>query len=122
MLLNSLQGFAIILTYVTEIFASTNPNISAINASMVITSILIGANFIYMNLVDRAGRRVFYICSSIAAFVGHVLFALYLYFLTDNHAFDWVPIVCLSYVLFVSSLGMNPVPFLVSIEIFPKKV
>lgn len=122
MFLNALQGFAIISTYVTEIFASTNPDISPINASTVITTVLIVANLIFMNLVDRAGRRVFFICSSVATTIGLVIFATYLYYLSENPAYDWAPIVCLSYVLFVSCLGMTPIPFLISIEIFPKKV
>lgn len=75
-----------------------------------------------MNLVDRAGRRIFYIYSSIVSGLGHVVFALYLYYLADNHAFDMAPMICLSFILFVSCLGMTPVPYLVSIEIFPKKV
>lgn len=120
--LNGLQGFVILVTYVTEIFSSTNPNISPIDSSIIITIILIISNVIFLNSVDRAGRRTLYIYSSVATAIGLILFAAYLYYLTDNHTFDWVPIVCLSYVLFVSSLGMNPVPLLVVVEIFPKKV
>lgn len=120
--LNGMQGFVILVTYVTEIFSSTNPNISPIDSSIIITTILIISNVIFLNSVDRAGRRTFYIYSSVATAIGLIVFAGYLYYLTDNHTFDWVPIVCLSYVLFVSSLGMNPVPLLIVVEIFPKKV
>lgn len=83
---------------------------------------LIVSSFIFLNVIERAGRRPFYIYSSLAATAGHILFALYLYFLENNHAFDWVPFVAVSYIIFVASMGMNPVPFLVMIEIFPKKV
>lgn len=122
MALNSLQGFTILQNYVTEIFASSNPAISPIDSSIVITTIFIISNLIFMNLVDRAGRRTFYIWSSIATTIGLILFAAYLYYLTDNHTFDWVPVVCLSFVLFVSCLGMTPVPFITLMEIFPEKV
>lgn len=122
MLLNALQGFNLLVVYVTEIFTNTNPNISPYYASTIITTILILANLVFLKLVDRAGRRTFYIYSSLATALGLALFAIYLYYLSDNRAFDWVPIVCLSYVLFVNCLGMNPVPFLLVIEIFPNNV
>lgn len=121
-LLNMLQGYVILQTYITDIVENSNPNISPIDASIIIVGMLIIANLVYVNLIDRAGRRVFYIFSSFATFVGHVLFALYLEFLAKNHEFDWVPIVCLSYVVFVTFLGLNPVPWLIMVEIFPKKV
>lgn len=120
--LNVLQGSIILGAYVTEIFASSNANVSAIDASILITTTLIISNLIFLNVVDRAGRRTFYICSSLATAVGLTVFAIYLYYLTNNRAFDWVPIVSLAYVLFVSCLGMNPVPFLVTIEILPNRV
>lgn len=75
-----------------------------------------------MYSTDRAGRRTFFIYSSLATTVGLALFALYLIFLMDDRAFDWAPIAIMSYVLFVSCLGMNPVSYLIMIEIFPRKV
>lgn len=116
------QGLPIMTNYVTEIFASTNPNVSPLYASTLITMIMIIANLVFLNVVDRAGRRKFYIFSSLATSFGLALFAIYLYSLTDNRAFDWVPVVCLSYVLFVNCLGMYPIPWLIVIEIMPKKV
>lgn len=120
--LSSLQGGIVLATYVPEIFASTNTNISALNSSSIITMIVIIANLIFLNVVDRAGRRTFYIWSSIGTAVGFTLFALYLCFLTDDRAFDWVPVVCLSFALFVKGLGMYPVPWLIILETMPQKV
>lgn len=121
-LLNALQGFTIILVYITDIFENSNPNIAPIDASIIITGVLIMANLVYVNLVDRADRLTFYIYSSLATVMGHVLLALHIHFFSNDHAFDWVPIVVMSYVLFVTSLGMNSVPWLIMMEIFPKKV
>lgn len=120
--LSSLQGGIVLMTYVPEIFASTNTNISALNASSMITIIVIIANLIFLNVVDRAGRRTFYIWSSIGTAVGFTHFILYLCFLTGNHKFDWFPVVCLSFALFVKGLGMYPVPWLIILETMPQKV
>lgn len=120
--LNALQGFTIVVAYIANILEKSNPNTSTIDASILISAMLIVANLMYTNLVHCAGRRVFYVGSAIAATIGHVLLALYLYFLANNPTYDWVPIVALSYILFVSSLGMNPVSWLLMMEIFPTKV
>lgn len=122
MFLFAVQGFGIVLTYITNIFEKSNPNVSSIDSSIIITAILIVANLVYTNLVHCANRRFFYIWSAIAATIGHAIFAFYLYYLKDNQAYDWVPGVCLSFVLFVSCLGLNPISWLVMMEIFPKKV
>lgn len=120
--LSSLQGFSVLIGYVTEILGSSNSNISPIDASIGITVMLILTNLIFLSVVDRAARRVFYIWSSLATTIGLVFYAAYLYYLTKNHALDWVPIVCLSYILFVSSLGLSPVPCIIMFEIVPEKV
>lgn len=121
-LLNALQGFSVLLAYVTEIFASTNSNLTAIESSLIITSLLILGNLIVYKLIDRAGRRILYVSSSLATSLAHASFAIYLHFYADNVAYEWVPIISVSFIIFVSSLGMGPVPFIVMIEIFPQKV
>lgn len=120
--LNVMQGYNILTSYVTEIFANSSSNISAIDSSIFVSCMLIVSTLIFLNLIDRAGRRTFYICSSLATTFGLILFALYLCYLSENHTFDWVPVVGVSYIILVASMGMNPVPFLVMIELFPKKV
>lgn len=80
------------------------------------------ANFVFVNVVDRAGRRTFYIYSSLATIIGHVVFALYLHFLAHNRAFDLVPMIVMSYGLVANAMGMNPVPWVIMMEIFREKV
>lgn len=122
MILNALQGTMVLRSYSTEILTSAHSNISSIDASIGITIMLIGANIIYLNLVDRAGRRTIYLWSSLTCTMVLVFYAAYLHYLTDNHAFDWVPVVCVSTVIFVSALGMDSAPFIIMYEIIPKKV
>lgn len=116
--LSTLTGGAVIVSYITDILASSNSNISPVDASIGITIMLIFASFIFINLVDRAGRRVFCIGSSVASTIGLVLFAAYLYYLSDNHKFDWVPIGCISFVLLAGSFAPNMILY----EITPEKV
>lgn len=120
--LSSTQGFFLLVAYVTEIFESTSSNLTAIESSIVITSILIVGNLIVFNIIDRVGRRILYLSSSVFTTLALITFAIYLRTFADNTALAWVPIVSVSFIIFVSSLGMIPVPFLVMVEILPKKV
>lgn len=120
--LNSVQGFTVLIAYVTEIFASTNSNLKPIESSLIITSLLIVANLIFCKIIDRAGRRILYVCSSLATSLAYVLFAIHLFFDVHIVAYEWVPIVSVSFIIFVASLGMGPVPFTVMMEIYPRKV
>lgn len=122
MVLYAAQGSVVLSSYVNEILTNSNSSISPIDASIGITTMSIAANLISINLIDRTGRRSIYMFSSMAATLGHFIFAAYLHYLTDNQAFDWVPIVCVSFILFVACLGMNSVPFIVTYEIIPEKV
>lgn len=84
--------------------------------------IVMMGSLIFINLVERFNRRTLFIGSAIATAIGHISFALYLYFLSNNRAFDWFPVVCIPYMLFVSTLGMSPITWLMVLEISPKKV
>lgn len=120
--LYGLQGTSILSSYITEIFSSTNSNMSSLTASMIIALMLIMANSIYMNVVDRVGRRTLYICSALATSAGLTSFGIYLYYLADNHAFDWMPVVCLSFVVLANCVGMYPIPWLLVVELMPRNV
>lgn len=122
MCLFSLQGMSVLLTYLTEIFTSMNPDFSPLYASMITTVMVMIGSLIFMNLVERINRRTLYICSAIATTLGLTAFAVYLHFLKDDHTFAWLPVVCLSCVLFSNCLGMAPITWLVILEIMPKKV
>lgn len=122
MVLNAMQGTMVLRSYATEILTNSHSNISPIDASIGMTVMLIGANIIFMNLIDRVGRRTIYMWSSLACTTILVFYAAYLYYLTDNHAFDWVPVASVSTMIFVSALGMDSAPFIIMYEIIPKKV
>lgn len=120
--LNPLQGYSVLIGYVSEIFSSTNPNISPYNSSIIITSIVLMANLIFTKIVDRAGRRIFFVVSSFATTIGLAIFAIYLKYFSGDARFDWIPVVCLSSVLFVGYLGMIPATYIVAVELLPERV
>lgn len=80
------------------------------------------ANLIFMKIVDRAGRRTFFIVSSFATTIGLAIFAVYLKYFSSDARYDWILVACLSSVLLVGFLGMIPTPYIVAVELLPEKV
>lgn len=116
-------GFTII-SYAVTIFekagTSFNPNVSSI---LLAVSLIFGSSA--TGLFDRFGRKLLNLISLMGSAVG--LFSTSLYHYLYMHGFDlsafaWVPVISLSFVIFISSAGIMPLTFICSVENFPKKV
>lgn len=112
----------ILTNYVTEIFSTTNPNVSPLYASTIVTIVLLLACLMFTFTVDRFNRRTLYIWSATATGTILTLFAVFLMYLENDSKFDWAPVVFVSTSLFVSYLGMCNVTWLIMIEVMPVKV
>lgn len=125
MTLNIFTGSLLMLSYAANIFrdagASIDPNLAAI---VLITVQLVGLNIASL-LVDRLGRRRMMIVSSVGTGTGMFLMGTHS-FLThmgvDVEGTGWVPVVSLSLAVFMSSLGLMPLVFVVLAEVLPMKI
>lgn len=119
-------GFLVFSTYAVLIFkeagaTNINPNISAI--SMAVLQMI--GNLCTASFSDSLGRRTLLICSLLGSAFGIFTFALYCYTRSigyDVVAFEWIPVLCLSFVLFSASVGVVPLVFICMVEHMPFKV
>ncbi|CAD7088651.1 unnamed protein product [Hermetia illucens] len=125
MALNQFCGCFAIISYTATLFeqsgSSLSPNVSTIIVGILL---LVGA-YVSTVLVDRAGRRLLLSLSAVGTGVGEACLGLYLYckILGYNvEAVNWLPIVSISFVIFVASLGVLTLPFVVLAEIAPPKI
>lgn len=116
------SGFYTIGVYATDIFIDTKSDINPIFSSILLTIIQIAGNLIVMHLVDRIGRKILYITSSILSAAGMIWFAFYAKYLMQDHNYSWMGTASICFAIFVGNLGLAAAPFIVGIEIFPKKV
>ncbi|XP_055296383.1 facilitated trehalose transporter Tret1-like [Sitodiplosis mosellana] len=120
--LSFLSGTMTIVSYVTDIFVKTGSSFSAKNSSLFIAIIQISANLVLLNFVERVNRRTLYIWSSILATVSFLLLAAYCCLWIKKPEYEWMPPFCIACIVFISCMGLLPIPYIITIEIFPKKI
>ncbi|CAD7088650.1 unnamed protein product [Hermetia illucens] len=125
MALNQFCGGFAIISYTATLFeesgSSLSPNVSAI----IVGVILIVGSYVSTLLVERAGRRVLLTVSAVGTGCGEVCLGLYSYckMLGFNvEALTWIPIVSFAAIIFVASLGVLTLPYVVLAEIVPPKI
>lgn len=82
------------------------------------------ATFVAYILIDRKGRKFLMVVSMLGCTLGHGVMIAYLYLHNngvDTSMFHWTPIICMSFVVFTSSIGIIPLLFICMAEIFPPK-
>uniref|UniRef100_A0A1L8DF24 Putative facilitated trehalose transporter tret1 n=1 Tax=Nyssomyia neivai TaxID=330878 RepID=A0A1L8DF24_9DIPT len=125
MLLTQFCGCFAFVNYTATIFKESgselDPNISAIVLGMV----QIFGTYTSTIFVDRAGRKTLLLISSIGAATGLILMGTYSFFKFQGYALaflDWVPVATLSLVIYISSVGILALPYIVLSEVLPSKI
>lgn len=101
--------------------ANVDPHMSSI---MLALALIVGALFTTY-LADILGRKVLNVISLAGSAFGLFAVATYSYLNVNGHdlsAFEWVPVVSLSFVEFISSAGINALAYVCSVEYLPLKV
>lgn len=100
--------------------SSLSPNMSAI----IVAIIQIFGSTASAFAIGSMSRKLLYALTCCGTMVGLLAMGLHGYLKTfvDTSNFDWVPIVSLSFVIFVASIGILPLTFVMLSEILPQKV
>lgn len=125
MALNQFSGCFAMLNYTASIFNESGSTLSANTSAIVIGSIQMVGSYFSTILVERAGRKLLLMVSATGIGLGLAIFGGYSYakFLGyDVESFAWLPLVCFSFVIFIGSVGVLTLPFLVLAEVMPQKI
>uniref|UniRef100_A0AAG5DAG9 Major facilitator superfamily (MFS) profile domain-containing protein n=1 Tax=Anopheles atroparvus TaxID=41427 RepID=A0AAG5DAG9_ANOAO len=122
---NQLSGCFALINYNAQIFADAGSDIEPNTAAMVVGAIQIVGSYGSTLLFDRCQRKHLYISTSFFAAFG--LFAMGTHgYLKSQHidvsAVNWIPVASLSFVIFIASVGLLPLTFVVLSEILPPKI
>lgn len=125
MAINQFSGCFALLNYSATIFRDSGSDISPNTSSIIIATIQILGTYCATCLVDKVGRKVLLTISASATSLGLAVMGAYS-FLDKQHfdlkLFNWVPVTSLSFVIFIASIGILPLPFVVLAEVLPNKV
>lgn len=125
MAINQFSGCFALINYSATIFRDSgsdmNPNVS----SIILAAVQVLGTYVSTILVDRVGRKILLIVSAASTSGGLAIMGLHSYL--DKHgwdmqALDWVPVASLSFVIFIASIGILPLPFVVLAEVLPQNV
>ncbi|XP_035783799.1 solute carrier family 2, facilitated glucose transporter member 8-like [Anopheles albimanus] len=129
MTLNQFCGCFYMMNYAGSVFAGSatgdQPGLSANHSVIVVGLIQLCGCYASTLLVDRLGRKLLLVISSLGMALGQSVFAGYCYGQTlgyDLAMLRWLPLVCFSAVILLGSLGVLPLPFVVLGEIMPQQI
>lgn len=121
-----LTGTFIFSTYAVLIFEKVGvSNIDPYIASITLAVVQIVGSFCTTQLSDHLGRKFLVLTSLFGAAIGLYSFALFSYMSHigfDLSSFDWIPVICLCFVIFIASAGIVPLAVVCTVENLPSKV
>lgn len=126
--LNAFAQFTLnftIISYAVTIFEKTGTSIDPYISSIVLALALIVGSLLTTYLADMLGRKILNIVSCAGSAIGLFTLSIYYYFYINDYnlaSFVWVPVVSLSFVVFISSAGINALAYVCSVECIPAKV
>lgn len=117
-------NFAMV-TYAVTIFKKTGTTLNPYASSIVLAVMLILGSSVSTYLADILGRKRLNFISLLGSAVGQLVTSLYHYLYLSGcnlSAFSWVPVVSLSFVIFISAAGILPLQLVCVVEYLPPKV
>lgn len=125
MAVNQFSGSFAISTYAVTVFEGTKSTIDAQLSSIIMAVLQVIGTYTASQLIDRAGRKLLLLVSTSAGFVMLTItgtYALLVDMEYDMAGWDWVPLVSISAFIFVGSIGILPVPYVMLAEVLPPKI
>lgn len=124
--MNQLTGVFALISYTSSIFEQSGSNLSPNASAIVIGAIQLLGSVFSMYAIDKTPRKVLYVLTCLGCILGLLGMGVHGLFSTLNFEFmaklNWVPIVSLSVVIFVASVGILPLTFIILSEILPQNV
>lgn len=118
-------GCFAIVNYAATIFEATGSQLDPSVSGIILGVVQIFGTYVSAILVDSVGRRPLLIVSSAGSIVGLSAVGAFAYLHAngmDLSVVDWIPVVSLSFVIFISNVGLVCLPFVMMTEMLSPKV
>lgn len=110
------------LMYTNAIFKEAGSSLSPNASAIVIAMTQWGANCVTIAIVEKAGRKVIYSISAIGASLGLTVLGFHSLYREQLADFGFIPIAAFSFFIFIASIGLLPLHYVILAELMPKKV
>jgi MFS family permease len=125
MVLSEASGFFAVLQYTATIFEESGSNFTPNESTIIVASLQILGILVSFFIVDKCGRKVLLLISTVGMGLGMTGIAVYSYLDSTGvnvAEFNWLPVVSLSFAIFIVNIGLVGIPFFIIPEILPKKI
>ncbi|KAJ6649970.1 Facilitated trehalose transporter Tret1 [Pseudolycoriella hygida] len=119
------SGSFVMVSYAATVFRDSGSDLDPNTCVIIVGVIQVLGVYISSILVDRVGRKILLIVSSCGASLSLAALGTFSYLSTHNinvDKFDWIPLLSFSIYIFITSVGIIPLPFIVLAEIIPQKI
>lgn len=120
------SGTFALSNFASTIFRETGSTINANHSSIIMGCIQLIGTGCGSILIDRIGRKTLLMVSTFFGSIALIVTGAHSYLMKtgdyDMGAFNALPIFSLSFFIFISAIGIIPVPCVVMVEVMPPKV
>lgn len=120
------SGIVMVTMNVVPLFRDSGTNFNPDVGAIIVGVLQVCGVYVSSMLVDKIGRRFLFGISSILSSLSLLAFGTFSFLKlklgVDVSAVDWLPVVSLSFYIFVNCVGIRTVPFLYIAEILPYNV
>lgn len=124
-ILTIMTGCMMTITYALLIFKSAETEVAPQFSAITIAVAQVLGNLCTTQLADKLGRKMLLLASMLGPAFGLFSLCVYFYFKNlgyDLHSVIWLPVISLSFVMFIGSAGIIPLAGCCTVENLPPKV
>lgn len=122
---SELSGPFTMVNYAGPMFKASGSDLNPDQSANILGAIQIVGTLTTLCLIDKMGRKSLLLISTLGLALGTCVAGLYSFLYTRKlnlDAFNFIPVVSLSFAIFVASIGIVPIPYILAAELFPSKV
>ncbi|XP_019874968.1 facilitated trehalose transporter Tret1-like [Aethina tumida] len=125
MIIQQFSGINAVLGFMETIFSATGSSIPPEYSTIFVGIVQMLTVVVSSQLIDRLGRKILLLISTIGSFLSLVSMGLYFYLKNNNYRVDsifWLPLMSLVVYIVVFNLGLSCVPWAMMGELFPSNL
>lgn len=122
---SQLTAATAIASYAVLIFQKVGLSIDPYKSTIILGLALICGSMCSTFLADKLGRKTLNLISLFGAACGHCVTAVFYYLSINGYnlsAYSFLPVLSMSFCIFIAAVGIMPLAFVCSVEILPPKV
>lgn len=125
MFFQQFSGISVLLAYMQSVFEAADTHLTPEVSTIIIGFVQFFACATTPAVVDRLGRRVLLLASTLGTAISNIAMGIFFYMKLNDyevHSVTWLPIASLVLFMICYNLGIGPLPWAILGELFPPNI